>query len=153
MSNAARNKIAIQPEVLRNIGKHDKLPTHDLHVGQHVMFQDSTSKQWHWAIITSLCQEKCSYKIKTSDDVVYQKMQNTPQALHTPKQATSVTTTPQATNETTDATTMPQPHHKQPMKQLMAQPNHNKMLPENNLSQVTTSRPKRDTKVPVKLDL
>ena len=45
MSNAARNKLGIQPEVLRNIDKHDKLPMHDLHAGQHVMFQDSASKQ------------------------------------------------------------------------------------------------------------
>ena len=45
MSNAARNKLGVQPEVLQNIDKHDKLPMHDLHVGQHVMCQDSTSKQ------------------------------------------------------------------------------------------------------------
>ena len=72
MFNAARNKFGIQPEVLRNIiNKHDKLPMHDLHVGQHTMFQDSASKQWHTAIIISLCQEKCIYKIKTSDGVIY----------------------------------------------------------------------------------
>ena len=29
MSNAARNQLGIQPEVLRNIDKHEKLPTHD----------------------------------------------------------------------------------------------------------------------------
>ena len=34
MSNAARNKLGIQPEVLWSIDKQDKLPTHDLHVGQ-----------------------------------------------------------------------------------------------------------------------
>ena len=48
---------------------------------------------------------------------------------------------------------MAQSHHKQPMKQPMAQPDHKKILPVNNQSQVTTSRPKRDTKAPVKLDL
>ena len=48
---------------------------------------------------------------------------------------------------------MAQPHHKQPVKQLMAQPDHNQALLENNLSQVPTSQPKRDTKAPVKLDL
>ena len=41
MSNAARNKLGLQPEVLRNIDKHETLPRHDLHVGQHVMYQDS----------------------------------------------------------------------------------------------------------------
>ena len=60
MSNAARNKLGIHPVVLRNIDKHDKLPIDDLHVGQHVMFQDSASKQRHPAIITSLCQVKQS---------------------------------------------------------------------------------------------
>ena len=58
MSNIDRNKLGIQPEVLRDIENYDKLPTYDLHVGQHVMFQDSASKQWHHAIITRLCQEK-----------------------------------------------------------------------------------------------
>ena len=69
MSNAARNQLGIQPEVLRNIDKHEKLPTHDLDVGQHVIYQDSVTKQWHPVIITSLCQERQSYKIKTSDGV------------------------------------------------------------------------------------
>ena len=53
MSNAAINQLGIQPEVLRSIGKHEKLPTHYLHVGQHVMYQDSVSKQRHPAIIAS----------------------------------------------------------------------------------------------------
>ena len=48
---------------------------------------------------------------------------------------------------------MAQLDHKQPMKQLMAQHDQNKPLPINNPTQVTTSRPKRDTKAPVKLDL
>ena len=39
MSNAARKQLGIQPEVIRNIDKHVVLPTHDLHVGQHVMYQ------------------------------------------------------------------------------------------------------------------
>ena len=51
------------------------LPTHDLHVRQSVMYQDSVTKQWYPAVITSLCQEKRSYMITTSDDVVYRKMQ------------------------------------------------------------------------------
>ena len=58
MSNAARNQLGIQPEVLRSIDKYEWLHTHDLHVGQHVMYQDSVTKQWHPAIITTLCQER-----------------------------------------------------------------------------------------------
>ena len=45
MSNAARKHLEIQAEVLRNIDKHEKLPTHDLYVGQHVTYQDSVTNQ------------------------------------------------------------------------------------------------------------
>ena len=38
MSNAARKQLGIQPEIVRNSDKHAALTTHDLHVGQHVMF-------------------------------------------------------------------------------------------------------------------
>ena len=34
MSNATRKQLGIQPEVIRNIEKHEELPAHDLHVGQ-----------------------------------------------------------------------------------------------------------------------
>ena len=44
MSNEARNYLGMQLEVLSNIDEHEKLPTHDLHVGQHVMYQDSVIK-------------------------------------------------------------------------------------------------------------
>ena len=43
MSNVARKQLGIQPEVIRNIEKHQVLPTHDLHVGQSVMYQDSVT--------------------------------------------------------------------------------------------------------------
>ena len=112
------------------------LPTHDLHVGQSVLYQDTTSKQWYPAIITSLCPEKRSYKIKTSDGVFYQKTQThlkpyTPQNKNT--QSTQSVSQPMA-----------QSHHKQPVKQPMAQSDHKKSLPVNNPTQSTTSRPKRD---------
>ena len=35
--------LGIQPEMLRNIDKHEMLPTHDLHEGQSVMYQDSVT--------------------------------------------------------------------------------------------------------------
>ena len=145
MSTGARNQLGIQPEVLGNIDKHEKLPTHDSHVGQHVMYQDSVTKWWHPAIITSLCQERWSYKIRNSEGVIYWKTQ-----AHLKPYA------PQ--NKTTQSTQqmkhpMAQPDQMQPMEQLMAQPDHNKVLPENDLPQVTTSRPKRDTKAPVNPDL
>ena len=43
MSNAGREQLGIQSKVLRNIDKHEVLPTHDLHVGQSVMYQDSVT--------------------------------------------------------------------------------------------------------------
>ena len=73
MSNAARKQLGILSEVLRNIDMHDMLPTHDLHVGQSVMYQDSVTKQWHAAVLTNLCQEKRSYNKTTCDGVVYRK--------------------------------------------------------------------------------
>ena len=44
MSNAARKQFRIQPEVIRNIDKDEVLPTHDLHVGQNVLYWDSVTK-------------------------------------------------------------------------------------------------------------
>ena len=48
---------------------------HDLHVVQSDMYQDSVTKQWHPAVVTSLCQEKRSYKITTSDSIGYREIQ------------------------------------------------------------------------------
>ena len=45
LSNATRKQLGTQPEVLRNIDKHEVLPTHDLHVGQSVMYLDSVTMQ------------------------------------------------------------------------------------------------------------
>ena len=58
MSNAVRKQLGIQPEVVRNNDKHAVLPTHDHHVGQDVMHQDSASKHWHPAVIRSLCPDQ-----------------------------------------------------------------------------------------------
>ena len=44
MSNAARQQLGLQPERLRTVYKNEHLPSHDLHVGQDVMYQDVTSK-------------------------------------------------------------------------------------------------------------
>ena len=76
MSNAARKQLGIQPEVIGNNDKNAVLPTHDLHVGQHVVYQDSTSKCWYLGVIDSLCPEPWSYKITTRDGIVYRKTQS-----------------------------------------------------------------------------
>ena len=53
----------------------EHLPSHDLHIGHNVMYQDATSKQWYPATITSLCVQPRSYNITTRDDVTYKKTQ------------------------------------------------------------------------------
>ena len=76
MSNDARKQFGFQPEVIRNSEKHAVLPTHDLHAGQHVMFQDSTSKHWYPAVIESLYPALRSYKITTRHGITYRKTQS-----------------------------------------------------------------------------
>ena len=140
MSNAARKQLGIQPEIIRNCAKHAALPTHDLSVGQHVMYQDSTSKHWYPAVIDSLCSEPRSYQIITRDGIVYRKTQShlkpfTPQ--NKMSQSTQSVSSPVA-----------QSNHMWPVKT-----DSKKKSQVNNQWQVQTSRPKRDTKPPVTLDL
>ena len=73
MSNAVRKQLDLDSEDLGNTCKHEHLPTHDLHVGQDVIFQDVTSKWWYPATITSLCQEPRSYNITTREGVNYRR--------------------------------------------------------------------------------
>ena len=75
MSNAARKQLGLQPDKLRTVYKNEHLPSHDLHIGQDIMYQDVTSKWWYPATITSLCAQPRSYKITTRDDVTYRKTQ------------------------------------------------------------------------------
>ena len=140
MSKAARKQLGIKPEIIRNSHKHAALPTHDLNVGQHVMYQDSASKHWYPAVIDSLCSEQRSYKIITRDGTVYRKTRShlkpfTPQ--NKMSQYTKCVSSPVA-----------QSNHMWPVK---TKPEKKSQV--NNQSQVQTSRPKSDTKPPVKLDL
>ena len=75
MSNAARKQLGLQPEKLRNFNKNEHLPSHDLHIGQDVMYQDASSKWWYPATITSLCTQQRSYNITTKEGVTYRKTQ------------------------------------------------------------------------------
>ena len=75
MSNTARKQCGLHSEDLRNTSNYVHLPSHDLHVGQDVMFQDVTSKQWYPATITSLCAEPRSHNITTKEGVTYRKTQ------------------------------------------------------------------------------
>ena len=75
MSNAARKQFGLQPEKLRIVYKNEHLPSHDLHIGQDVMYQDATSKWWYPATITSICAPLRSYNITTKECGTYRKTQ------------------------------------------------------------------------------
>ena len=124
MSSDARKQLGVQPEVLRNSEKHEVLPTHDLHVGLSVMHQDSMTKQWHPAVITSLCQERKHYKITKSDGVVHRKTQ-AHLKLYTP-QGKNLQSTKSVSQQ------MPHSDHMWPVKQLMAQSDHKRSTQVNN---------------------
>ena len=76
MSNVARNQHGLGSEQLRVKTKNEQLPTHDLHIGQSVMYHDPVTKRWYSATITSLCPETRSYRIRKKDGITYRKMQN-----------------------------------------------------------------------------
>ena len=75
MSNAARKQLGLDPELLSNKHENEHLPSHVLHLGQDVMFQDTTSRQWFPATITSLCSQPRSYKITAREGVTCRKTQ------------------------------------------------------------------------------
>ena len=56
--------------------KNQHLPSHDLHIGQEVMYQDSVTKRWFPATIKALCPEPRSYQILTTKGVIYRRTQN-----------------------------------------------------------------------------
>ena len=74
ISNAARKPLGLHPE-LRTVYKNEHLPSHDLHTGQDVMYQDATGKWWYPATITSLCVQHRSYNIATREGVTCRKTQ------------------------------------------------------------------------------
>ena len=76
MSNVAGTQHGLGSEQLRMKSKKEQLPTHDFHIGQHVMYLSHVNRRWYPATITSLCQEPRSYKIGTEDGIIYRKTQN-----------------------------------------------------------------------------
>ena len=52
ISNTVRKQLGMDFEVLRTKYKNEHLPSHDLHIDQMVMYQESSSKWWHPATIT-----------------------------------------------------------------------------------------------------
>ena len=75
MSNAAQRQLGITVEqTVRSKNQH--LPSHDLHIGQEVMCQDSNTLRWFPATIKSLCPVPRSYRIETPEGVTYRRTQN-----------------------------------------------------------------------------
>ena len=80
------NSLVYNLEKLRNINKNEHLPSHDLHIGQDVMYQDATSKWWYPSTIPSLCVQPISYNITTKEGVTHRKTQAHLEAIPTTKQ-------------------------------------------------------------------
>ena len=75
MSNATRQQLGLQTEMLRIKKRNEHLPSHDSCLGQNVMMQDLTSKRWSPTVITRLCKEPRSYEVTMRDGVTCRKMQ------------------------------------------------------------------------------
>ena len=50
-------------------------PTHDIPIGQIIMYREPNDKRWYLATVIQQLPEKRSYLIKTHDNVIYRKMQ------------------------------------------------------------------------------
>ena len=50
-------------------------PTHDIPIGQNVMYMEPSDKRWYPTTVIQQLPEKRSYLIKTNDNVIYRKMQ------------------------------------------------------------------------------
>ena len=119
MSNAACRQPGIAAEqTIANKNQH--LPSHNLHIGQEVMYQDSVTKRWFLATIKALCPEPRSYQILTMKGVLYRTQNHL------------------------------KPYKSHQKTQKGEQFNQNNVNNSDNLQQ---SHPKRQIKIPVKLNL
>ena len=75
MLNAACRQLGIAAEQTTG-NKNQHLPSHDLHIEQEVIYQDSVTKRWSLATIKALCPEPRSYQIQTTRGVIYRRAQN-----------------------------------------------------------------------------
>ena len=135
MSNTTRHQLGLNPEQLRRKYKNEHLPSHDLHLGQHVMYQDSTNKQWFPATITSIYSEPGCFKITTKEGVTYRKTQSHLKPYD-----------PQS-RESKDE------HYKSQSSDMQTVKSYQKQYKTADNPIQSYSRPKRDIRLPVKLDL
>ena len=77
LSHAANVKIGINhsprptAEILCVKEKSLSTPTHDIPIGQNVMYREPNDKRWYPATVIQQLPEKRSYLIKTNDNVIY----------------------------------------------------------------------------------
>ena len=81
LSHAAKVKMGIThaprptAEILCIKDKSLSTPTHDIPIGQNVIYREPTDRRWYPATVTQQLPQKRSYLIKTNDNVIYRKMQ------------------------------------------------------------------------------
>ena len=81
LSHAAKVKIGIShaprptAEILHMKDKSLSAQTHDIPVGQHVMYREPHDGRWYPATLSQQLPEKRSYIIKTDENVMYRKTQ------------------------------------------------------------------------------
>ena len=103
--------------------KNQHLPSHDFHIGQDVMCQSPITKRWFLVKIKELCLEPRSYQVEMPEGIVYRRTQN----------------------------------HLKPFKstqideQCSKSPSNRTLIKSN--SNTITQQPKRQIKVPIKLNL
>ena len=62
-------------EILHVKDKSSSTPTHDIPIGQNVMYRELNNRRWYPANVIQQLLEKRSYLIKTHDNVTYRKTQ------------------------------------------------------------------------------
>ena len=81
LSHVAKVKMGINhaprstAEILHVKDKSLSTPTHDIPIGQNVMYREPNDRRWYPATIIQQLPEKRSYLIKTHDNVIYRKTQ------------------------------------------------------------------------------
>ena len=81
LSHAAKEKMGIKhaprptAEILCVRDKSLSAPTHDIPIGQNVMYREPNDRRWYPTTVIQQLPEKRSYLIKTHDNVIYRKMQ------------------------------------------------------------------------------
>ena len=79
--NAGKVKMGINhaprpnTEILCAKDKSLSAPTHDIPIGQNVMYREPSDKRWYPATVIQQLPEKRSYLIKTNDNLIYRNMQ------------------------------------------------------------------------------